>query len=77
MSEHNGGYQILTITRHDEEDFPFYNFPIEPDTFLPPGYLEDGTPVYPAEPCWFIFKGQMVLGVPVWFPKPETYYVEK
>ena len=77
MYSGQGGFQIMTLTTHDEEDFPFYNFPIEPDTFLPPGYLSDGTPVYPAEPCWFIFKGQMVLGVPVWFPKPETYDYQK
>ena len=56
----------MAVDYHDEDDFPFVDFPVEPDAYIPPGYLPDGTPVFAGPPCWFYFRGELVLGIPVW-----------
>ena len=77
MSNVQVGFQAMKIDVKDEDDFPFINFEVEPDTYLPPARLKDGTPVFSAEPCWFLYRGRLVLGVPIWFPKEATYENQK
>ena len=77
MSTQLVGFQAMKVDIKDEDDFPFINFETEPDTYLPPGRLPDGTPVFPSPPCWFMFKDRLILGIPICFPTEVVNYEEK
>ena len=50
-------------------DFEFYDFEVEPDGIIEPNIGPDGKMIYLDEPCYFLFRGYIVFGIPYWDSK--------